>query len=86
VYEEIILENFKRRHNFKIKHVRKIESHNYAWIVATSPEQVTNIRTNKITFGREGIDVSMGKPTCDDLIKNNALILIAKNLNRLKPK
>ena len=86
VYEEIIREGFKRGHNYEITHVRKIESHNYAWIVATSPEQATNIRKNKITFGHECIDVSMGKPTGDDLAKKNALILIAKNLNRLKPK
>ena len=86
VYEEVIMEGFKRGYNFEITHVRKLESHNYAWIVATSPEQVTNIRKNKITFGHECIDVSMGKPTGDDLAKKNALILIAKNLNRLKPK
>ena len=86
VYEEVIIEGFKRGHKFEITHVRKSESHNYAWIVATSPEQVINIRKNKITFGHECIDVSMGKPTGDDLAKKNALILIAKNLNRLKPK
>ena len=86
VYEEIIIEGFKRGFNYEITHVRKIEAHNYAWIVATSPEQASNIRKNKISFGHENIDVSMGKPTGDDLAKKNALILIAKNLNRLKPK
>ena len=54
--------------------------------MAISPEQATNIRKNKISFGHENIDVSVGKPTGDDLAKKNALILIAKNLNRLKPK
>ena len=86
VYEEIIIEGFKRGFKFEITHVRKIESHNYAWIVATSPEQATNIRKNKITFGHECIDVSMGKSSGDDLAKKNDLILIAKNLNILKPK
>ena len=86
VYKEIILEGFKRKFNYEITHIRKIETHNYAWIVATSPEQATNIRKNKITFGHENINVSMGKPTDDDLAKKNALIFIAKNLNRLKPK
>jgi hypothetical protein len=38
VYEEVIIEGFKRSHNYEITHVRKIESHNYASIVATSPE------------------------------------------------
>lgn len=51
-----------------------------------SPEQTLNIQKNKITFGHECIDVTIGKPTGDDLAKKNALILIAKNLNRLKPK
>ena len=85
-YEEIILEGFKRGFDFEITHVRKIDNHNYAWIVATSVEQATNIRKNKITFGHECIDMSMGKSSGDDLAKKNALILIAKNLNKLKPK
>ena len=57
----MIKKGFKRGHDFKIIHVRKIESHNYAWLVATSPKQVINICKNKITFGHECIDVSMGK-------------------------
>ena len=86
VYEELIIEGFKRGFKFEIIHVRKIESYNYAWIVATSPEQATNICKDKITFSHECIDVSMGRSSGDDLAKNNALILIKKNLNRLKPK
>ena len=86
VYEEIVKEGFKRGHNFKITHVRKGETLNFAWIVATSPEQMMKIRKHKITFGHECIDVTIGKPTGDDLAKKNALILIAKNLNKLKPK
>ena len=86
IYEEVVNEGFKRGHNFEITHVRKGESHNFAWLVATSPEQILNIRKNKITFGNECIDVTIGKPSGDDLAKKNALILIAKNLNRLKPK
>ena len=74
VYEEIILEWFKRGFNYEITYVRKMEAHNYVWIVATSPEQATNVRKNKITFGHENIDVSMGKSTSDDLAKKNALI------------
>ena len=59
VYKEVIMEGFKRKHNFEITHVRKIEDQNYAWIVATSPEQVTNIRRNKITFGHEWDETCM---------------------------
>ena len=84
VYEEVVIKGFKRHYNYEITHVRKGENHNYAWIVATSPEQTINIQKNKITFGHECIDVSMGKALGNDLIKKNALILIAKNLNRLE--
>ena len=73
-------------HNFKITHVKKWESHNFAWLVATSPEQILNIQKNKITYRNECIDVTIGKPSGDDLAKKNVLILIPKNLNRLKPK
>ena len=86
VYDEIVREGFKRGHNFEITHVRKGENLNFAWIAATSPEQTMKIRKHKITFGHECIDVTIGKPTGDDLAKKNALILIAKNLNKLKPK
>jgi hypothetical protein len=41
---------------------------------------------NIITFDHECIDVSMNKPNSDDLVQENTLILITKNLNRLKPK
>ena len=86
VYEEVVNEGITRSHNFEITHVRKEENYNYAWIVATSPDQTLNIRKNKITFGHECIDVTMGKPTGDDIAKKNALILIVKNLNMLKLK
>ena len=73
VYEEVIIEGFKRSFNYEITHVWKNENHNYAWIVVTSPEQATNIRTNKITFGHECINDSMEKPTGDDLAKKMLL-------------
>ena len=86
VYDEIVKERFKRGHNFEITHVRKGESLNFAWIVATSPKQTKKIRKHKITFGHECIDVTIGKPTCDDLAKKNALILIAKSWRNLNLK
>jgi hypothetical protein len=86
MYDEVVNEGFKREHNYEIIHVRKRKNHNFVWIVATSPEQTLNIRKNKITFGHESIDVTIGKPIGDDLAKKNALNLIAKNLNKTKPK
>jgi len=44
VYKEVMMEGFRREYNYEITHVRKIENNNYAWIVATSFEQVINIR------------------------------------------
>ena len=67
VYDEVIKESLKRCHNFEITHVRKVKKSNYAWIIASSPEQAINIQKNKITYGQECTDVSMGKPTGDDL-------------------
>ena len=80
VYEEVIIEGFKRGFHFEITYVRKFDSHNYAWIVATSPEQATNIRKNKIIFGHECIDVSMGKSSGDDLAKKMLSFLLQKIL------
>jgi hypothetical protein len=54
--------------------------------VATSPEQTLNIPKHKIIFEYESIDVTISKPTGDDLAKNNAFIFIAKNLNKVKQK
>ena len=71
VYEEIILERFKRGFNYEITHVGKIKIQNYVWIVATSPEQATNIH-KKFIFGHKNIYVSIGKSTGDDLAKNRS--------------
>ena len=56
IYEEVINEGLKRSHNIEITDVRKIENHNYIWIVTTRPEQVINIHKNKITFSHECIN------------------------------
>ena len=39
IYDKVVNKEFKIGHNFEGTHVRKWESHNFAWIVATSPEQ-----------------------------------------------
>lgn len=44
VCEEVVNEGLKRDHNFEIIRMRKIKSHNYAWIVATNPKQTHNIK------------------------------------------
>lgn len=38
-----VRERFKRCYDLEITHVRKAKGINFAWIVATSPKQVTHI-------------------------------------------
>ena len=59
----------------------------FAWIVATSPEQAKKINTYKISLDNEILDAkftSRDKLTEDDKARKNALILIVKNLNKIK--
>jgi hypothetical protein len=56
-------------------------------VVATSPEQAKKINTYKISIYNEIIEAkftSRDKPTEDDKEKKNALILIIRNLNKVK--
>ena len=60
---------------------------NFAWVVATSPEQARNINTYKISIYNEIMEAkftSRDKLTEDDKAKKNALILIIRNLNKIK--
>jgi hypothetical protein len=60
---------------------------NFAWVVASSPEQAKKINTYKISMYNEIMDAkftSRDKLTEDDKAKKNALILIIRNLNKVK--
>ena len=59
----------------------------FAWVVATSPEQAKKINIYKISLDNEIFEAkftSMDKLTEDDKARKNALILIVKNLNKVK--
>ena len=59
----------------------------FAWVEATSPEQAKKINTYKISLDNEIFEAkftSRDKLTEDDKAKKNALILIVKNLNKVK--
>ena len=56
-------------------------------MVAPSPEQVKKINTYKIALDNEILDAKFTmreKLTKDDKARKNALILIVKNLNKIK--
>ena len=60
---------------------------NFAWVVATSSEQTKKINTYKISIYNEIMEAkftSRDKLTEDDKVKKNALILIIRNLNKVK--
>lgn len=60
---------------------------NFAWVVATSSEQTKKINTYKISIYNEIMEAkftSRDKLTEDDKVKKNVLILIIRNLNKVK--
>lgn len=59
----------------------------FAWVVVTSPEQAKKINTYKISMYNEIMEAKFttrDKLTEDDKAKKNALILIIRNLNKVK--
>ena len=60
---------------------------NFAWVVATSPEQAKKINTYKISLHNDIMDAkftSRDKFTEENKARKNALILIIRNLNKIK--
>ena len=87
VFEDIVIEGFKRGHDFEITNVQKKRDFDFAWLVAPSPEQAKKINTYKIALDNEILDAKFTmrkKLTEDDKVRKNALILIIKNLNKIK--
>ena len=87
ILEEVVLEGFDRTYEYEITNVQKKKEMSFAWIVATSPEQAKKINTYKISFDNEIFEAkftSRDKLTEDDKARKNALILIVKNLNKVK--
>ena len=87
ILEEIVHEGFDRTYDYEITNVQKKKEMSFAWVVATSPEQAKKINTYKISLDNEIFDakfISRDKLTEDDKARKNALILIVKNLNKVK--
>ena len=87
VFEDIVIEGFKRGHEFEVTNVQKKKDFDFAWVVAPSPEQAKKINTYKIALDNGILDAKFTireKLTEDDKARKNALILIVKNLNKTK--
>ena len=87
IFEEVVNEGFDRKYDYEITNIQKKKEMNFAWVVATSPEQAKKINTFKISIYNEIMEAkftSRDKLTEDDKTRKNALILIIKNLNKVK--
>ena len=87
LHEEIVKDSFKREYEFEITNVQKNEDAEFAWVKTPSPEQTKKIKTFKISFFNEIMEVnfaSLEKLSDDDKARKNAVVLIAKN--SIKPK
>ena len=87
LHEEIVKEGFKRGYEFEITNVQKNNDAEFAWIKTPSPEQARKIKTHKVSFWNEITEVNFAnteKLSEDDKARKNAIVLIAKNLNKTK--
>lgn len=87
IFEEVVNEGFDRKYDYEITNIQKKKEMSFAWVVATSPEQAKKINTYKISMYNEIMEAKFttwDKLTEDDKAKKNALILIIRNLNKVK--
>ena len=87
VLEKIVEESFQRGMEYEITNVQKKKENLFAWVVASSPEQALRMKEHQITYNHEILDGKLADRTIaskDDIARKNALIVIAKNLNKAK--
>ena len=87
MFEQIVLDGFARGLDFEVTNVQKNNEADFAWIKTLSPDEAKRIKSSKIAFSNELMDVSFAskeKMSEDDKAKKNAIVLIAKNLNKTK--
>ena len=87
VFVDTVIEGFKKSHECEITNVQKKKEFDFAWIVAPSLKQAKKINTYKISLDKEIMNAKFAnfeKLTKDDKAKKNVVILIAKNLNKVK--
>ena len=84
---EIVGDGFRRGLDFEIKNVQKSVDAEFAWIKAPSPEEAKSFEAPKLSFFNVIVDVNFAsneKLSEDDKSSKNVLILIARNLNKVK--
>ena len=87
LFEEIVGDGFRRGLDFEITNVQKLADAEFAWIKAPSPDEAKRFKAHKLSFFNEMVDVNFAsneKLSDDDKARKNALILIARNLNKVK--
>ena len=87
LFEEIVGDGFCRGLHFEITNVQTSVDAEFAWIKAPSPEEAKRFKAHKLLFFNEIVDVnfvSNEKLSDDDKSRKNELILIARNLNKVK--
>ena len=87
MFEEIVGDEFRRGLDFEITNVQNPADAEFAWIKAHSLEEAKRFKAHKLPFFNEMVDVNFAsneKLSEDDKARDNALILIARNLNKVK--
>jgi len=87
LYEKIVEESFKRGTEYEITNIQKKKENLFAWVVASSSEQAKKMKEQQITYNHEILDGKLAdrsQASKEDIAKMNALIIIAKNLNKVK--
>jgi hypothetical protein len=82
--EMIVRDSFSRNKEFEITQVLKGVDSDHAYVVATSPDQRSNILRSSIAIEGELIAPTpvREKLSAIDIARKNCLVLIAKNLNK----
>ena len=87
LHEKIVKDSFKRGYEFEITNVQKNDNAEFAWIKIPSPDQAKKIKNFKVSFSIEIMEVNFAnieKLSENDKARKNAVVLIAKNLNKIK--
>ena len=86
LFTNMVEESFKRGLEYEITNIQKKKENKYAWVVASSPEQAQRMKEHQISYNHEILEGKLADRANakDDIARKNALILIAKNLNKTK--
>ena len=58
MYEQVVIEGFSRCLDFEMTNIQKNDGTDFTWIKAPSPDEAKRIKSSKIVFFNELMDVS----------------------------